>query len=1395
MDGHEARQPLNPNMYAAAPLSQPRPKKPRRLTVFEGIDTDFSSDSHPGNLASLDSLFAPRKRQRAALASASNAASSLSSSGASPSLSLELSGFQMPRLETLFGVPSADSQAASFYPGSLPKPVSPLKDDSVWPRNADPEKPKPGSVSVFDPAASSTASHSLRSSSSYFSKMGLATLNSNNPSEYQFAAPQPSATDLATPFLDAQSPGNVAMESDVANLLCRLTRMPPAESAISTLSNNATRTSPVSGKFVKLLKPLLEMSDPTLQLMALQELSEILSMATEDMFIGGGSSLMYGFNMEEFIKALLSILKCSSSTSSTEFGLPSELLEEMGIFNRGDGFVNSEILLLAGRCLSNLLEANPSSSGQIVRHGGVQVLVSKLTEIQFIDLAEQMLQVLEILSIDYPGAIFRANGLIAVLQFIDFFNLHVQRTCITIAANLCRGLNGFIRERLRNSENDIIHHQAFGMVKEAMGFLEKLLRSGDPKILEQTVCSVFNIVEWISKSEDKLKILITSSLLRSIIEVIVPVPTKSLASSFVFTHLVKVLATASRGSADLGMLMLSDLGAIDVIRKVLTGGAIFPTDLDSTKTKVDEDEKISAAVMEVVINRPAEQLLEVLALACDLLPMLPKNHRVWSLNKQLKFLTIFETEKQSKTSCTLLDKDGDVEMGEPAFRNKGKEPEFVPPNPASIFPIPPIRDPNFYSKRAMQKQNEERIRETCRLNLLKAKPTLISTYNTQLLPVLIEVFSASVNPQVQRKVVECVAKGVWFMIECHKDDPMQVDDGDETVKLRSEWLGRTLLETRGFGKLVSELISTQELAFAPVSTVTLQSATTAAAITDRRDALLLVASGLQIAKIVYDNCGDIFKIWFLREGVVAEMENIIKSVEISDNEKKLAVRLLKTDDTGNDNVVKNLGDSTDEWKKLKQQMNTTDVKYEAPEVVEIRNKLKVLADNAQELFNKVKSTSTLFDKQTVNENASSSVQKKTNLQIDTRATENSLEEKKPTFPFITGFKNVLNTYEKPELSQNESTSLKITSSASTTSQSLSTLNGEKMSERDIRKLCVALCRIIIGDAKANLDGLVKRDTVSELILDDLKKRSIELQTDKCQLTESYVLKPSEIQALSNAESKSCDIILNTLQKVAIHFSGSETQVKRRLSVFEKGTMKESQSDLFSGVTVYELMESGIIDSLISFLTIPATSDHFDPSTAPTAIFQIPLQTRLHSFIHVFMNGPTTHTHHQNFYVHNAMRMLVQRLQQTLSRIERFQVATVSPTPTASDSGMYSLPLMSSIAAREHANPALQLTKQIRIRLVAEATGINVDSKNAILVSIHAVATFKALQEYLRTRLTEVEDDEDLELETEEIAIESSEFATINTEDAGANPDYVDEAIMDDFNEDDEDEDIEDDEVK
>lgn len=131
----------------------------------------------------------------------------------------------------------------------------------------------------------------------------------------------------------------------------------------STLRALSGMMSGTSSRLRDILSNLRMRDDASLQLIALQELSDLLLVSNEDNLSGQ-------FSPDPYVKELVALMQ------PTEFG------DE-----------NPEIMLLACRCLANLMEALRGSVANVVYGGAVPVLCQKLLDIQFIDLAEQALSV------------------------------------------------------------------------------------------------------------------------------------------------------------------------------------------------------------------------------------------------------------------------------------------------------------------------------------------------------------------------------------------------------------------------------------------------------------------------------------------------------------------------------------------------------------------------------------------------------------------------------------------------------------------------------------------------------------------------------------------------------------------------------------------------------------------------------------------------------------------------------------------------------------------------------------------------------------------------------------------------------------------------------------------
>ena len=152
----------------------------------------------------------------------------------------------------------------------------------------------------------------------------------------------------------------------------------------------------LSNRLKTMLNNIKRTADPTTRLLTLQELSELLSISTEDTLAGS-------FQVEAFVRELVRILggtgneqdegdEDDDQEQDEDAALAAALALSTGSASY-QGDENLEAQVLACRCLANLMEALPGVAHTVVYHGAIPVLCSKLIEISYIDLAEQTLSV------------------------------------------------------------------------------------------------------------------------------------------------------------------------------------------------------------------------------------------------------------------------------------------------------------------------------------------------------------------------------------------------------------------------------------------------------------------------------------------------------------------------------------------------------------------------------------------------------------------------------------------------------------------------------------------------------------------------------------------------------------------------------------------------------------------------------------------------------------------------------------------------------------------------------------------------------------------------------------------------------------------------------------------
>jgi len=205
-------------------------------------------------------------------------------------------------------------------------------------------------------------------------------------------------------------------------------------------------------------------------------------------------------------------------------------------------------------------------------------------------------QTMEKISAECPETIVQGGGLTACLTFLDFFATSTQRTAVTTAANCCKH----------------IPTNCFATVRDVMPILLNVLGNSDQKVVEQGSLCVSRIIESFKYQQDKLEELVSPELLKAMLRLLQP-GTTNLIGPNIHTQFLRVLSITARASPTLSVELLK-MDIVDTLYQILTGVSA-PSGTEDVASQID-----SVFIMQALIHRPREQILETLNVICELLP-------------------------------------------------------------------------------------------------------------------------------------------------------------------------------------------------------------------------------------------------------------------------------------------------------------------------------------------------------------------------------------------------------------------------------------------------------------------------------------------------------------------------------------------------------------------------------------------------------------------------------------------------------------------------------------------------------------------------------------------------------------------------------------------------------
>ena len=222
-------------------------------------------------------------------------------------------------------------------------------------------------------------------------------------------------------------------------------------------------------------------------------------------------------------------------------------------------------------------------------------------------------QTLEKISEEFPSSIVREGGLAALLNYLDFFSIAVQRTALQAASNCCRNISA----------------EHFPMVRGVWPTIRNCLGYADQRLVEFACLCVIRVIDAYHRiAPEKLESLVDVDLVRAVNLLLLPSCGSPLIAAGTFTLLLRAMATSARASPKITLVLL-EAGIVDTLYQILTG--VLPPSSEDGEEQGDGNGGqglggglADMTVMENLAHRPKDQVEEALSLVSELMPPLPK---------------------------------------------------------------------------------------------------------------------------------------------------------------------------------------------------------------------------------------------------------------------------------------------------------------------------------------------------------------------------------------------------------------------------------------------------------------------------------------------------------------------------------------------------------------------------------------------------------------------------------------------------------------------------------------------------------------------------------------------------------------------------------------------------
>lgn len=321
----------------------------------------------------------------------------------------------------------------------------------------------------------------------------------------------------------------------------------------------------------QLLQGIQAIGDEGQQLQSVMEMCQLLVMNNEDTLVG--------FPIKQTVPALINLLKMEH---------------------------NFDIMNHACRALTYMMESLPRSTSVVVE--AIPVFLEKLQFIQCMDVAEQSLSALEMLSRRHSKSILHNHGVNACLMYLDFFSMNAQRAALSITANCCQNL---------------LSTDEFVYVQSSLGTLSAHLSNSDKKCVESICLAFSRLIDSFHNQTTILNEIASNDLFANLQQLLVVTP--PLISTNTFVMIIRMMSTACLCSPSIAVDLLK-LNIQETLCYLLIGAKA--TDL-SLRLNNEQSHKSTSSELSVkeeeieLVSRSPQELYEMTSLISELLPRLP----------------------------------------------------------------------------------------------------------------------------------------------------------------------------------------------------------------------------------------------------------------------------------------------------------------------------------------------------------------------------------------------------------------------------------------------------------------------------------------------------------------------------------------------------------------------------------------------------------------------------------------------------------------------------------------------------------------------------------------------------------------------------------------------------